>query len=802
MKCSLQMKKHNTSLIHVLIYLLISLLSEQYLLTSADPKSNVYIIHMGKNQHEDLKLLKKTHHEVLTTVLGSKEESVKSMVYSYKHGFSGFAAKLTKTQAQTISELPGVAQVIPNQLFKVQTTRSWDYLQLSSRYQTHYDQISKLGDGAIIGLLDTGIWPESETFSDKGLGPIPSRWKGVCKSGENFNGTKHCNKKLIGARYFIKALEAEFGKPFNSTESGEFLSPRDSSGHGTHTSTIAAGSSMANTSYNGLGTGTLRGGATQARIAMYKVCWSLLSGGICAGADILKAFDEAIRDGVDVISVSIAADIPSFPEVDDRNAIAIGAFHAVAKGVVVVCSAGNAGPSPQTVQNASPWILTVGASSVDRSFPTVVTLGNNWSTTGQAMFTGNKTGFIRLAYPEVSDLQYPRDCKSLRRNDTWVRGKVVLCFTSSFKEGYIEDSAYWVKKAGGLGLIVAQNPTRSLYSCDDDFPCVQLSYDVAMKILYYIRTTKSPKVRISPTKTHDGRPVSTKLAYFSSRGPSSVAPAILKPDIAAPGVNILSAVSPSDPKKKNGFAFMSGTSMATPHVSAIVALLKSLHPDWSPAAIKSAIVTTAWNNDPSGEPIFAEGETMKLADPFDYGGGIINFNSAVNPGLVYDMNTSDYLYYLCSMGYKSSAITKLGQQIVITPNSNNNYYNSLCPTNNNNNKNNKNKNSILNLNLPTITIPSLRRRTSLRRRVTNVGPINSVYKAIVNQPQGIKVSIRPRFMVFNSTTKNLSFKVTVSSSHKVTTGYYFGSLTWSDGVHLVTTPISVRTEFRVFSINN
>ena len=226
-----------------------------------------------------------------------------------------------------------------------------------------------------------GIWPESEVFSDKGLGPIPSRWKGECESGQNFNGAKHCNKKLIGARYFIKALEAEYGKPYNFTETRDYLSPRDSSGHGTHTSTTAAGSSMANQSYNGLGIGTVRGGATQARIAMYKVCWSLPLGGFCAGADILKAFDEAIRDGVDVISVSIAADMPSFHEIDGRSAIPVGAFHAVEHGIVVVCSAGNAGPSPQTVQNASPWILTVAASTVDRSFPTLLTLGSNWTTT-------------------------------------------------------------------------------------------------------------------------------------------------------------------------------------------------------------------------------------------------------------------------------------------------------------------------------------------------------------------------------------------------------------------------------------
>ncbi|XP_010099424.2 subtilisin-like protease SBT3.9 [Morus notabilis] len=702
-----QMKDNHTALLLVFMSLLISLVNiENYLLTAVDAKSNVYIIHMGKKQREDAKLLKKTHHEVLAKVLGSKEESARAMVYSYKHGFSGFAAKMTESQAQKISELPGVALVIPNELYKVQTTRSWDYLQLSSRYQTHFLQKSKLGEDVIIGLFDTGIWPESEAFSDK------------------------------------------------------------------------AGSSVADRSYNGLGVGTVRGGATQARIAMYKVCWSVFGGGLCAGADILKAFDVSVRDGVEVVSVSIAADVPSYPEADQRNAIAVGAFHAVAKGVAVVCAAGNSGPSPQTVQNTSPWILTVGASSDDRSFPTRVKLGNNWTIAGQAMFTGSDTGFIKLAYPEVSDLKYPCDCKSLTEEDTWAKKTVVLCFTTAFREGSVEESASSIRKAGALGLIVAENPTRSLYVCDDDFPCVQVSYDIGMKILYYIRSSRSPKVRISPTKTHDGRPVSTKLAYFSSRGPSYVAPGVLKPDIAAPGVNILSAVSPSDPKANSAFAFMSGTSMAAPHVSGIVALLKSLHPDWSPAAIKSAIVTTAWNTDPSGELIFAEGEPMKLADPFDFGGGIVNFNRAADPGLVYDMGTEDYLHYLCAMGYNNSAISQLREH----PTS--------CPTK---------RPSVLDLNLPSITIPSLTKPTKLTRTVRNVGHANSSYKAVVKPPQGIRISVRPRLLTFNATNNTISFTVAVSSTHRVTTGYYFGSLTWTDGVHTVNSPISVRTEIPILS---
>ncbi|EXB78386.1 Subtilisin-like protease [Morus notabilis] len=394
------------------------------------------------------------------------------------------------------------------------------------------------------------------------------------------------------------------------------------------------------------------------------------------------------------------------------------------------------------------------------------------------MFTGSDTGFIKLAYPEVSDLKYPCDCKSLTEEDTWAKKTVVLCFTTAFREGSVEESASSIRKAGALGLIVAENPTRSLYVCDDDFPCVQVSYDIGMKILYYIRSSRSPKVRISPTKTHDGRPVSTKLAYFSSRGPSYVAPGVLKPDIAAPGVNILSAVSPSDPKANSAFAFMSGTSMAAPHVSGIVALLKSLHPDWSPAAIKSAIVTTAWNTDPSGELIFAEGEPMKLADPFDFGGGIVNFNRAADPGLVYDMGTEDYLHYLCAMGYNNSAISQLREH----PTS--------CPTK---------RPSVLDLNLPSITIPSLTKPTKLTRTVRNVGHANSSYKAVVKPPQGIRISVRPRLLTFNATNNTISFTVAVSSTHRVTTGYYFGSLTWTDGVHTVNSPISVRTEIPILS---
>jgi len=215
----------------------------------------------------------------------------------------------------------------------------------------------------------TGVWPESEMFNDKGFGPIPSRWKGGCESGELFNASIHCNRKLIGAKYFVDGLVAEFGV-VNRTQNPEYLSPRDFAGHGTHVASTIGGSFLPNVSYVGLGRGTARGGAPGVHIAVYKACWS----GNCSGADVLKAMDEAIHDGVDILSLSLGPSVPLFPETEHTS---VGAFHAVAKGIPVVIAAGNAGPTAQTISNVAPWVLTVAATTQDRSFPTAITLGNN-----------------------------------------------------------------------------------------------------------------------------------------------------------------------------------------------------------------------------------------------------------------------------------------------------------------------------------------------------------------------------------------------------------------------------------------
>ncbi|XP_010421966.1 PREDICTED: subtilisin-like protease SBT3.9 [Camelina sativa] len=728
-------------------------------------ETKVYVVYLGEKENANIKSVTDSHHQMLWSLLGSIEAAHDSIVYSYRHGFSGFAAKLTESQAQEISELPEVVQVIPDTIYELTTTRTWDYLGLSPGTPQSLLHKTNMGSSVIVGVIDTGVWPESEMFNDNGYGPIPSRWKGACEYGDLFSPS-NCNRKLIGAKFFIDGFSSEF-EVLNTTQKPEYISPRDFNGHGTHVSSTVGGSYVANVSYLGLGRGTVRGGAPRVHIAIYKACWLH---GVCSGADVLKAIDEAINDGVDVLSLSLGLNVPLYQETDMRELLSVGAFHAVAKGIPVVASAGNNGPGAQTISNVAPWILTVAATTQDRSFPTIITLGNNITILGQAIFAGPALGFVELTIP---DKPFSSDCAELPGNPKHtMEGKVVLCFTADSNAGAIVNGILAVKNAGGLGVIVARNPTYSLIP-SRDFPCVMVDFELGTYILFYIRSTRSPIVKIDASKTLVSYPVATKVPTFSSRGPNSISPAILKPDIAAPGVNILAATSLNSSISDGGFAMTSGTSMATPIIAGVVVLLKALHPDWSPAAIKSAIVTTAWKTDPSGEPIFADGSGRKLADPFDYGGGLVNPDKAARPGLIYDINTNDYVLYLCSTDYNDTSISQVVGKKTECPNP---------------------KPSVLDLNLPSITIPNLKDKVTLTRTVTNVGPPNSIYKVLINPPSGVRMTVKPNMLRFNPRTKKVSFTVTVSTTHKVNTGYYFGSLTWTDNVHRVVIPVSVRTQ--------
>ncbi|XP_031400281.1 subtilisin-like protease SBT3.6 isoform X2 [Punica granatum] len=739
---------------------------------------HVHIVYMGEKKHDDPKITKEIHHELLSNVLGSKEAARGSMVYSYKHGFSGFAARLTQSEAEEISKFPVVVRVLPSRMHKLHTTRSWDFIGLElHRAKQSLLTDGKMGKGIIIGIIDSGVWPESKSFSDEGMGPVPSRWKGICQRGEHFNAS-NCNRKLIGARWFVKGSLAGGLGTFSTNKTGEyreFKSARDSFGHGTHTASIAAGNFVENANDYGLAEGLARGGAPRAHLAIYKACWFFQHA--CSDADILKAFDKAIHDGVDVLSISLGDEIPLFPYADRRDSIAIGSFHAVAQGITVVASAGNDGPISGTVANVAPWLITVGASTTDRRFMAAIMLGNNRTLWGQSLYTGkDHRGFYVVTYSErIAVASAEKGCGEGSLNKTLAAGKIVLCFKTSDEQDMVSASAA-VSEAGGIGVIYAQSREDGSNPCV--IPCVKVDYGIGTQILTYIRRARFPIAKLGFPSSAFGKLASPRVASFSSRGPSSISPQVLKPDIVAPGVDILAAF-PSSDEKGAEYKLLSGTSMSAPHVAGIAALIKSMHSNWSPGAIRSALVTTASQTGTDGNEICDGGPTDKIGDPFDIGGGHVDPNKAMDPGLVYDTTISDYIRFLCSMGYSRESVANLTETKL------------RCK---------KDQHHGQNLNLPSIVIPSLRRRLTVTRTVTNVGPEDSVYEAVVKPPYGTSMKVEPQVLRFNSTTQVLTFKVSFASvREKARGGYKFGSLTWTDGEHFVRSPVAVRVlEFGIF----
>ncbi|XP_020402986.1 putative subtilase family protein isoform X1 [Zea mays] len=630
--------------------------------SSSQTTTTIYVVYMGEKKHDDPSVVMASHHAALTSVLGSKDEALRSIVYSYKHGFSGFAAKLTQPQAEELTKYPGVVSVKPNAYHHVHTTRSWDFLGMSYGESPSLSSSSRLlrkakyGEDVIVGVIDSGIWPESPSFDDSGYGPVPKRWKGVCQTGQAFNAS-NCNRKVIGARWYGADVSEEDLK-------AEYRSARDANGHGTHTASTIAGSPVRGASHagGGLAAGIARGGAPRARLAIYKVCHDVGGGTSCGDASILAALDAAIGDGVDVLSLSLGGGSDEVYRT----------LHVVAAGITVVFSAGNDGPVPQSVTNALPWLVTVAATTVDRTFPTVVTLGD-----GETKLVGQ--------------------------------------------------SLYY------------RNRSAAASTSNDDFAW------------RHLMAFTGNVARISPAATMVGPQVaSPRIATFSSRGPSAEFPSVLKPDIAAPGVSILAA-------KRDSYVLLSGTSMACPHVSAVVALLKSVHPDWSPAMIKSAIVTTASVTDRFGLPIQANSVQRKPADAFDMGGGLIAPDRAMDPGLVYDIQPEEY----------KSLDDRVDR-----------------------------------LNLPSIAVPNLMYDSvTVSRTVTNVGPVEATYRAVVEAPAGVAMDVAPPVIAFErGGVRNATFKVTFVAKQRVQGGYAFGSLTWLDDAkrHSVRIPVAVRTVVRDF----
>jgi len=730
--------------------------------------SQVYIVYMGSKVQDDPEITSFQNYELLAAVHdGSMEKTKLSMVYSYRHGFRGFAAQISDTQAAAMAKMPGVVSVFPNKLRKLHTTHSWEFLGMpNDNYLGAPNESTRLQEDIIIGIIDTGIWPESPSFSDHLMSPIPSRWKGVCQSGEQFPNST-CNRKLIGARYYLNGLETEKGetlKTVSSEANREYRSARDSVGHGSHTASTAAGRYVRNMNYNGLAAGGARGGAPLARIAVYKTCWE--SG--CYDSDILAAFDDAIKDGVDILSLSLGPDVPENDYFSD--AISVGSFHATRNGIAVVCSVGNDGSSASAT-NLAPWVITVAASSTDRDFTSAIKLsGNNATYNGESLNVAKMNASAELLSAANAHAKYftpyqSSFCLNSSLDSSKVAGKILVCLhpEDSF-ESRISKSQI-VQAAGGLGMILIDEMGHSL-AIPFLIPGAIVDNKVGAKILAYINNTRSPGAYILPAETVLGLRPAPQVAAFSSKGPNTLTPDILKPDVTAPGLNILAAWSPV--KKGMHFNIASGTSMACPHVTGIAALIKAAHPSWTPSAVKSALMTTA-NVLDKNKKIMTAAPKRRTANPFDFGAGLLNPMKVENPGLVYDAGPKDYINFLCGIGYDDSSLRLVtGDHSVCTK---------FPPT-------------ASNLNYPSISISEFNGNRSVIRTVTYVGSTNSTYHVRISQPRGIRVQVVPNVLVFNTYGQNISFTVQFKRVIQ-TRGYVFGSLSWVNGKQRVRIPLVV-----------
>ncbi|KAL9304230.1 hypothetical protein ACSQ67_021493 [Phaseolus vulgaris] len=681
-----------------------------------------------------------------------------SVIHTYDTVFHGFSAKLSPSEAQKLQALSHVITLVPEQVRQLHTTRSPQFLGLTTADRTGLLHETDFGSDLVIGVIDTGIWPERQSFNGRDLGPVPAKWKGQCIAGKDFPATS-CNRKLIGARYFSGGYEATIGK---MNETTEFRSARDSDGHGTHTASIAAGRYVSPASTLGYAKGVAAGMAPKARLAVYKVCWN----GGCYDSDILAAFDSAVADGVDVVSLSVGGVVVPY----HLDVIAIGAFGAASAGVFVSSSAGNGGPGGLTVTNVAPWVTTVGAGTIDRDFPANVKLGNGKIVPGISIYGGPGLTPDRM-YPIVyagigqfgggggggGDGYSSSLCLDGSLDPKTVKGKIVVC-------------------------------DRGLVADCHVLPATAVGANAGDEIRNYIGNSRSPATATIVFKgTRLGVRPAPVVASFSARGPNPVSPEILKPDVIAPGLNILAAwpdhVGPSgvpSDGRRTEFNILSGTSMACPHVSGLAALLKAAHPDWSPAAIRSALMTTAYTVDNKGDPMLDE-STGNVSSVFDYGAGHVHPVKAMNPGLVYDISPSDYVNFLCNSNYTTNSIHVITRKSADCSGA-------------------KRAGHSGNLNYPSLSAVfqqygKKRMSTHFIRTVTNVGDPNSVYKVTIKPPGGMVVTVKPDTLTFRKMGQKLNFLVRVQTrAVKLSAGgssVKSGSIVWSDGKHTVTSPLVV-----------
>ncbi|KAM3733600.1 hypothetical protein ACB098_11G149000 [Castanea mollissima] len=715
---------------YALPLLLFFLLRFNYAISKVE-EYQTYIIHMDHTQKPvSLSTHESWHRSILNSLSSSPSDDQELLLYSYNHVMHGFSARLTPSQLSVVEKSPAHLATYPESFGKLLTTYSPKFLGLQQNVGIW--PAASYGEDVVVGIFDTGIWPESESFNDEGMSPVPQRWKGKCENSTTFSPS-YCNRKLIGAQSFSKGLQAA---GINISNEPFFNCARDYTGHGTQTASTAVGNYVHDVSQFGYARGTARGVAPRAHLAVYMVLWATNTKE-SASTDVLAGMDQAIDDGF-------------------TDNIVKGSLSAIENGIFVVYAAGNDGDF-KTIYNGAPCITTVGAGTIDRSFQGKVTLGNGVTIGGTSYFP--QSGFITnlpLYYGTRNMSKAncnPKEIKSTKIN-----------VSEQIKE---------VESAGGYGAIFLTDASFSFSPNKYSIPSLIVPTASGTRVKEYVTKVKNPIVNdMRFLLTRFSTKPAPQIGKFSSRGPSIISPGVLKPDILAPGVDIRVGKY----SLASNYVFLSRTSMSTPHFAGVGAELKTIHPEWSPAAIRSAMMTTAYVKDNTGK-IFKSQLTNSSSSPLDFGAGHINPNKAMDPGLIYDMGLQDYIQFVCGLGYTKKQMTLLLRRTRWS-----------C-----------NHKSIHDLIYPSfMAVLSNKTRypvtMKFNRVVTNVANDKSVYRShLENIPTGMRISVKPRILTFTRKHQNRSFVASVvldklDGEYPIPT--VFGFLKWIDqDSHIVSSPI-------------
>jgi subtilisin family serine protease len=686
--------------------------------------------------------------------LQSAGVSTDAKVHDYTFALNGYSAVLTQEQADAIKAQKQVLLVMEDQMRYATTDSSPGFLGLTAAggaYASGYT-----GEDVVVGVIDSGIWPEHPSFADDGsysaMPPLDDSERSACEFGNTAHNPNDapftCNNKLLGARQMLDTYRAVVG-----AEDFEFDSARDDNGHGTHTASTAAGNSGVAATVLGNPAGTISGIAPRARVIAYKGLGTL--GGFTS--DLAAAIDQAVADGVDVINYSIGggAGLPSADE--------IAFLFAADAGVFVATSAGNSGPGASTVGNPAsmPWMTTVGASTQKRFLAGTVVLGNGARYTGASITSGVGPAPLVDAASLGNAL-----CDPAVPFTGDVTGKIVVC-QRGVTARVAKSQA--VANAGGVGMIMHENSDAgSLFSDSHFVPTVHIDQTPGLAIKAYIAANPGTATAqiIAPQKTT--WPYAPSMTDFSSRGPNPVAPDIIKPDVTGPGIQILAGNSPfGEGIQGELFQAIAGTSMSSPHVAGVFALLKQAHPDWSAAMAKSALMTTAYQS-------VLDNNRTSQADPFDMGSGHINpggkwvAGSITQPGLVYDAGLFEYAAFTCGMDWG-----------VFTPGTCDFLEGIGVPL------------EPFNLNYPSIGVSQVPGSKTVTRTVTNIASGTVKYSANVVAPPGYTVTVSPKNITLSS-GQSATFSVTITNVSAPIGEWRFGSLTWKGGPYKVYSPIAVK----------